>query len=340
MGMSARVGGYQRLGMVTLLGVLSLIALGATVRVTDSGLACPDWPLCDGRVIPRGDYHVWIEWTHRLVASVVGVVILGFVVVTWLRYRERPWVVWPVTAALVVLGVQVVLGGLTVTEDLPVQIVTAHLGVALMIVLLLTLGLLASFVRAGERGWARPGGGREGGGAGTAWTGRTVRLAAVTAVGMLSLVLLGAYVSGTDAGFACSGWPLCNDSVVPEGRLAGIQVAHRYLAAFVGLLVVGLVVSAWAGRREQRALLGLSLVVAGLFVAQVMVGAANIWTTLADGWRVSHVVLASWLWTSLVVLVAVGTYRVGWVPGVGMQRPLPSLLTRSRVKAQGGGSGD
>ena len=329
--MSARLGRYQRLGILTLLGVMSLIALGATVRVTDSGLACPDWPLCGGRVIPVGDYHVWIEWTHRLVASIVGLVIVAFVVATWLRYRQRSWVLWPGTAALVLLGIQVVLGGLTVTEDLAAQIVTAHLGVALMIVMLLTLALLASFVKPGEGVRPAPTAAR---------TTRTVWMAVVTAVGVLSLVLLGAYVSGTDAGLACSGWPLCNDGVLPDGRLASIQVAHRYLAAFVGLLVVGLVVSAWVGRSEQRVLLGLSLAVAALYATQVMVGAANIWTTLAEGWRVSHVVLASLLWLLLVVFVAMGALQAGWVAGVGVQRPLPSLLTRSRVRAKRSGSGD
>ena len=328
--MSKHISGYQRLGIVTLLGVLALIALGATVRVTESGLACPDWPLCNGRAIPGGDYHVWIEWTHRLVASIVGLIILAFAVATWVRYRERPWVLWPITAALLALGIQVVLGGLTVTEELPAQIVTAHLGMALLIGMLLTLGLLASFARAADS--SRPQNPRH--------ANRTTRLALVTAGGMLSLILLGAYVSGTDAGFACSGWPLCNDSVLPSDRSANIQVAHRYLAAFVALLVLALVVSAWAGRRQQGALLGLSLLTAALYIAQIMVGAANIWTTLAEGWRVAHVVLASWLWIVMIILTALGAYRAGWVSDVHAKRPFPTLRAGSRVKAEGSHSGD
>ena len=329
--MRKHISGYQRLGIATLLGVLALIALGATVRVTDSGLACPDWPLCHGRVIPAGDYHVWIEWTHRLVASVVGLIILAFAVTTWVRYRARPWVLWPIIAALVALGIQVVLGGLTVTEDLPAQIVTAHLGVALLIAMLLTLGLLASFARARDN--PRPPNSRH--------TTRTTRLALATAGGILSVILLGAYVSGTDAGFACSGWPLCNDSLLPGGRAASIQVAHRYLAAFVALLVVALVISAWAGRRQQGTLLlSLSLLAAALYIAQIMVGAANIWTTLAEGWRVAHVVLASWLWIVVIMLTALGAYRAGWVPDVRSERPFPTLRAGSRVKAEGSHSGD
>lgn len=328
--MSKHISGYQRLGIVTLLGVLALIALGATVRVTDSGLACPDWPLCHGRVIPAGDYHVWIEWTHRLVASIVGLIILAFVITTWVRYRTRPWVLWPIIAALVALGIQVVLGGLTVTEDLPAQIVTAHLGMAFLIAMLLTLGLLASFARPGES--PRPQNSKH--------TTRTTRIALAAAVGTLSVTLLGAYVSGTDAGFACSGWPLCNDSVLPSGQSASIQVAHRYLAAFVGLFVVALVVSTWAGRRRQRVLLNMSLLATALYIAQIMVGAANIWTTLAESWRVTHVVLASWLWIVMIILTALGAYRAGWVPDIRAERPFPTLRANSRVKAEGSHSGD
>lgn len=331
---SGRVGGYQWLGLVTLLGVLSLIALGATVRVTDSGLACPDWPLCNGRIIPAGDYHVWIEWAHRLAASIIGLVILIFVVTTWVRYRDRPWVLWPVMAALVALGIQVVLGGLTVTEKLPAQIVTAHLGVALTIVMLLTLGLMASLIHLNNRVSDHLNRVSDSRNKLLVW------LAVVTTGSTLSLILLGAYVSGTDAGFACSGWPLCNGSLLPEGRGTSVHIAHRYFAGFVGLLVLGLVVAVWIRYRRQRVFCALSLVIVVIYVAQVMVGAANIWTVLASGWRVAHVVLASLLWVSLIVLAALLAYQDGLIANTRKPHPLSSLLMCLRVKVEGRSSGD
>ena len=81
---------FQLWGMATLAGTVALITLGATVRVTDSGLACPDWPLCNGKLVAGGDYHVWIEWTHRLMASIVGLAIVAFVIGAWRAHRDGP----------------------------------------------------------------------------------------------------------------------------------------------------------------------------------------------------------------------------------------------------------
>ena len=227
-----RLSGYQRLGLVMLVGLLALIALGGTVRVTDSGLACPDWPLCNGALIPGGDYRVWIEWTHRLVASLVGVVIVAFVVGAILRHRQRRWVVAPAVAGVVALGVQVVLGGLTVTEELAAGLVSAHLATALIIVVLLLTAWLATFVPAGGPAPGRARGGAER---------QLAELCVVAAVGLFAVMVLGSYVSGTEAGFFCAGdWPLCNGSLLPEGRLPGLQVAHRYLVVFEGLLIAGM----------------------------------------------------------------------------------------------------
>ena len=62
-----------------------LIVLGALVRANDAGLACPDWPLCFGEVIPRMNLEVAFEWTHRLVAGSLAV---GFVTLALLALRR------------------------------------------------------------------------------------------------------------------------------------------------------------------------------------------------------------------------------------------------------------
>ncbi len=310
---------FQLWGMATLAGTVALITLGATVRVTDSGLACPDWPLCNGKLVPGGDYHVWIEWTHRLVASIVGLAIVAFVIGAWRAHRDRAWVVLPITAALVVLGVQVILGGLTVTENLPPEIVTAHLGTALVLVLLLTVGLLASFATPSAR---RAGPAlRVGGGPAVV----TARLAAATLVSVLALMLVGSWVSGSEAGFACGGWPLCNDSLLPAGDRPALHMAHRYLAAGVGLVVLATMIAAWRGRRTEPRLLLLAVVVGALYLAQVFIGAANIWTTLTEWARVLHVAVAASLWLGATVLAAWAAERAAWVPSVARTGPRPSL---------------
>lgn len=313
--------GFQKLGLVMVIGLLALVTLGGTVRVTDSGLACPDWPLCNGELVPGGDYHVWIEWTHRLVASIIGFAILGFVVGAIRHYRDRRWVVLPAVVGVVVLGVQVVLGGLTVTEDLDAGLVSGHLATAMIIVALFMTAWLATFVPL--RGPGRV----ERGSAVGRGEGRLVPLALVTGVGLFALLVVGSYVSGTNAGFFCNeDWPLCNGSLLPEGRLPSIQVAHRYLAAFVGLLLLGTWVLAWQRRRSATVVFWLATLVVVLFGAQVMLGAVVMWTTLTEWSRVVHLVAGTLTWATMVVLGALLVRRAGWFPSLGQRLPLPDVV--------------
>lgn len=325
--------GYQQLGLGTIVGLLALVVLGGTVRVTDSGLACPDWPLCYGELFPGGPYvsegqtfqgfQVYLEWTHRLVASVMGVVILAFVAGAWTRHRDRRWVVLPASLALVALAIQVVLGGLTVTQDLDAGIVASHLSVALIIILLLTVAWLATFSRVSA-------------GAGTTLPQRTslpspsaqlVRWSLASMVGLLALMVLGGYVSGTEAAFYCNAeWPLCNGALFPEGRNAGIQVSHRLMAVVVGLIVLGFWLAALRERRSQRGASQLASLLLLLFIAQGLLGAATQWTTLADWSRVVHLTAGALTWVTAVLVVGLLVYRAAWFPSMSRRMALPAFF--------------
>src|SRR5436190_22045520 len=90
------------------------IALGGVVRVTGSGLGCPDWPLCQGRFVPPLETTAIIEYAHRLLGAVVSPLILALCSAAWLtRLRERPIVV-PATLVPVLLAVQIGLGAVVV----------------------------------------------------------------------------------------------------------------------------------------------------------------------------------------------------------------------------------
>lgn len=112
-----------------------LMAIGSATRVMDAGLACPDWPLCYGQFVPsqQMNLQVFLEWFHRLDAGLIGLSTLGLVgLCIWFR-RELPrWLVRTSVLALVLVIIQGLLGGLTVTELLRFDIVTAHLGTALL----------------------------------------------------------------------------------------------------------------------------------------------------------------------------------------------------------------
>ncbi len=114
---------------------LALMAVGSATRVMNAGLACPDWPLCYGQLVPTAQMNlqVFLEWFHRLDASLIGMMAIGLVGLSvWHRQVLPRWMPWAATASLLLIVVQGVLGGLTVIELLRFDIVTAHLGTALL----------------------------------------------------------------------------------------------------------------------------------------------------------------------------------------------------------------
>ena len=117
------------------IGTLLLMAIGSATRVMNAGLACPDWPLCYGQLIPsqQMNFQVFLEWFHRLDASLIGLSTIGLVSLSWWWRRDLPlWLPWASLFALFLVIFQGILGGLTVTEMLRFDIVTAHLGTALL----------------------------------------------------------------------------------------------------------------------------------------------------------------------------------------------------------------
>jgi heme a synthase len=124
---------FQRVAEVAL-GALTLIVFtGAAVRLTGSGLGCPDWPKCYGGIAPPLQTHAWIEFGNRMVSGAVGFVTLGAVFAAWRRRPYRRDLL--LTSLLLPLGVlgQAVLGGFTVREHLKPGFVMAHFALSMLI---------------------------------------------------------------------------------------------------------------------------------------------------------------------------------------------------------------
>jgi heme a synthase len=116
---------------------LLLMAVGSATRVMNAGLACPDWPLCYGQLIPtqQMNLQVFLEWFHR----VSTLLLAGSS--WWFRQQLPRWLPWANTFALSLILFQGALGAFTVTELLRFDIVTAHLGTALLFfITLLSIG--------------------------------------------------------------------------------------------------------------------------------------------------------------------------------------------------------
>lgn len=117
------------------IATLFLMALGSATRVMNAGLSCPDWPLCYGELVPRQQMNleVFLEWFHRLIATTIGLGAIALSAASWWFRKELPrWTPWAASFALFLVVFQGVLGGLTVTELLRFDIVTAHLGTGLL----------------------------------------------------------------------------------------------------------------------------------------------------------------------------------------------------------------
>ena len=288
----------QLLILIAAAATFALVTLGGVVRVTDSGLACPDWPLCQGRLVPPMEYHTLIEYSHRLVASLVGILVLLSAAVAWRSARDRPWVLAPITAAVPLVGLAAWLGRNAVLSELAPTTVTVHLATAQIIFALLLIALIGS---RHAPAMDVP----DGPAADDSTPQRPIypwMLAAM--LGTFLVLLSGSYVVGQGAGTSCPGWPLCNGGLFPTFEMGWVHMAHRILAGGVGVFVAWVALQSWRRRTYSAAMGRASLSVGTLLIAQILVGAANPWFDFATFVRAIHLSLATALWGSLVILAA------------------------------------
>ncbi len=122
---------FRLLAVIAAISTYATIVLGGSVSSSDAGLACPDWPLCNGAVVPDfGAPGVAIEYVHRLVAATTSLLLFVTMLAAWLWFRGEGRLVLLSTASVVALAVQVTLGMLTITTRLDPLVVTSHLALA------------------------------------------------------------------------------------------------------------------------------------------------------------------------------------------------------------------
>jgi len=274
---------------------VGLMTLGALVRAHGAGLACPDWPLCFGRAIPRMDLKVAFEYGHRVLAGSVSLLFLGLSVST----LRRPGLAGlrPLLAvSACVLGLQILLGALTVWHLLASWTVTSHLltGNAFAVAILLTVLRLREIAAAPRR---PP----------TPCTPGLRLLLATTATLLVGQLVLGGLVSSTFSGLACPDWPACNGGRwFPTLRgSVGLHLLHRTNAYLLWLLLAALVRAA----RGVPGLARLTLLALGVATLQVLVGILNVVSGLPVEVTGLHSLLAA-----LLVLTVAACMRRGFRP--------------------------
>ncbi len=254
---------------------LVLVLMGGAVRMLNAGLACPDWPLCFGQLVPDFQFHVYAEWGHRALA---GVVSLGCFWGAW-RLVRSPEISRGLKilagASVFLILVQVVLGGLTVLLRLETTSVVLHLllGTSLFVLFRVIY-------------WQLPPKSLNGGGVSGGWH----LVAWCLLAGVYVQMALGASVAAHGAGLIC-GWPICNGAWFPQWTgLLGLQVWHRAVA--YGLFLAAALGCALARHQPKEFRVCLHAFM-GFLLLQVVLGIANIHSNLALPVRVAHLGVAA-----------------------------------------------
>ncbi len=308
------------MAFVTALATVALIALGALVRATASGLGCPDWPTCHGGVIPPGGQHPILEYSHRFVASAVGLMVIATAVLAWRHYRLIAFTRWTATAAVPLVAAQGVLGAIVVWWELPPLVVGTHMLTA-MLVLACELATAISMYAEDPARRARF----------TSFDRRRIRPVGTTALlalaWMSAIVWVGGFMAESGASTACGAWPTCNGfAIFPGADDEEItHMAHRYLVGSFAIVIAVFVARAWRRRGELPWATELAGATAALFAAQVVAGAINVWFAFPDAVTVAHTALAACVWFVLSSAALLALYNPSGAFAPGTPHPLEAI---------------
>ena len=322
-GLGASGQGFGRLfpimASATLLTALMAVVMGGIVRVTGSGLGCPDWPLCHGRIIPPWELAPWIEYLHRLSAAVSGVFTLLMVGTAFMQYGPRNRTFHLVLVAAGLLVTQAILGAYTVLSELRPVIALIHTGVATGLV-----GILALITGGAVKPrWLNEGARQSRQLDSFRWLMVGLGLAAFV------LILSGAYVTRTGgASLACTEVPLCGTSLGDMVNVQWIHMAHRIIGLLVGLLMLMTLVRSTA--LHHTGIMAMTSLMTALLTTQMGLGIGNVMLRLPSEIRAAHLAIALLFFAVTVFLI--GTLWRSALAGGGST----ALPGRGRMAPSGG----
>ncbi|AYV55796.1 heme A synthase [Leptospira kmetyi] len=242
---------------------------GPLVRATGSGLACPDWPFCFGKIFPTFDFQIFMEVSHRYYSGFLGLILLGLTVWTFADKTLRKEFGIYLGLAILLLISQINLGRLTVTLKLDPTSVNLHLLNAIAFFLVILTVSIDSREKSVHQ--------------------REIFVKAdsifrkdnvfyfLLLIGIVTQIVLGGRVSSHYAGLACPDFPTCWGQWLPDHPLeiVKIQVIHRFGAYTVALLLaIALGFAIWKNfPSNAKRFLQISMY---LLVAQIILGILNV----------------------------------------------------------------
>ena len=261
-----------------LLLIFIQISLGSAVRLTGSGLSCPDWPLCYGLWFPDQDklskitdvnyefYQIMLEWIHRFNAAIFiapVTLLLFFVGLKATKNRKIKTILYSI---MIVLAMQGLMGGFTVFDKNSPWSVAAHLGLALGLMFLVIKIFLVSL----RLKTIKPLPNKN----------KKIFILYITILIVLATMLMGAIVSKSGSSLACDLWPQCSsdgDSLLQYNKI--IHISHRFLAVISAIFIV-LVVYNYNQIIKYKIISNIRNILILLTTLQILLGVTVIFTEL------------------------------------------------------------
>jgi heme a synthase len=293
----------SRLALITAIGMYLVLLAGALVTKTDSGRGCgDDWPLCNGKFVPAYTIESMIEYSHRFVTGIEGILVVMVAVGVWKYRRYNKQAVAYSGGALFFTVLQALLGAAAVKWPQSDAVLSLHFGFSLLAVtfcVLLVFALTPAVDRAYSGDAASTNSSHP---ASSVHYGQASVLPSFrllvwgTAIYSYIVIYLGAYVRHTASQGGCIGWPLCNGEVIPElSGATGVAFVHR-VAALLLFILITLIMYIAVKKEQDRMVRRLSQWVFGLTLAQVLSGGLVVGTMASEGWHL----LASLMHTSFI----------------------------------------
>ncbi len=276
-----------RLSFAAVLTAFGEVMLGSWTRINGAGMTCPDYPLCRGRLVPPFVGGTIWEWTHRLFAALLSIIVLAAIAVAWRAGKRTPFLrpIALVVGALFLI--QVALGALTVRlANTPMSVVW-HWGTAMAFAAaLLAMGIFAAVPRQAFTSSSLA-------------NGRSAAALLITAGIAFITMCIGAYVSSSGAGLACLSLTGCAGNVIVSQDGQSVQMLHRFLAAacLFSAVICTALVWVWHADRRVRLLTATGLV---LIFVQIMLGLLNVALRLPIDLREAHAANAALVFLSFV----------------------------------------
>ncbi|GJM16395.1 MAG: cytochrome oxidase assembly protein [Thermodesulfobacteriota bacterium] len=277
------------IGKIALVLLFILLVWGNLVAGLKAGLACPDWPLCHGEVIPPFRWDIYVEFIHRVIGGITSIFIF---ILCYQRFKSYLGAIKMIPLLVVVLLVlQIVLGGIVVLMELPVDLTTFHFANAIVIFALVVymvsydgINNKPTFSISGYRG-----------------------IFFLLSILIFVQAVLGAYVRHSSSGLACPDFPTCLGYWIPP-EISGIVLnhfMHRGLAYLIALIFVILLIASYSSMVLSKYRNKL-LILVGLIILQIGLGAAVVLTQLNYAFTALHFFIAL-----LILTIALYTWFQG-----------------------------